>query len=52
LECHARIATPNGKSREVNNKAGTARSNKPVKSHTFENIDKTECQQLFVELRK
>jgi len=51
-DCHARITTPDGKSREVNNKAGTARINPPVKSHTFENIGKTECQQLFVELKK
>lgn len=51
-DCQARITTPDGKSREVNNKAGSARINKPVKSHTFENIGKTECQQLFVELKK
>jgi len=51
-DCQARIATPDGAVKEVNNKAGTARINKPVKSHTFENIGKTECQQLFVELKK
>lgn len=51
-ECHARITTPDGKVREVNNKVGTARINPPVKSHTFENTGKTECQQVFVELKK
>jgi hypothetical protein len=38
--------------KEVNNKAGLARVNPPVKSHTFENIGKTECQQLLVERKK
>jgi oxalate decarboxylase/phosphoglucose isomerase-like protein (cupin superfamily) len=51
-ECHARITASDGKVKEVNNKAGTARINPPVKSHTFENIGTTECQQVFVELKK
>jgi oxalate decarboxylase/phosphoglucose isomerase-like protein (cupin superfamily) len=51
-DCQARITSADGKVKEVNNKAGTARINKPVKSHTFENTGKTECQQLFVELKK
>lgn len=50
--CHARITTPDGKVKEVSNKAGTARVNPAVKSHTFENIGKTECQQLLVERKK
>lgn len=51
-DCHARISTPDGKAREVNNKAGGARINPAVKSHTFENIGKTECQQVLVEKKK
>jgi hypothetical protein len=51
-ECHARITTSDGAVKEVNNKAGGARVNPPVKSHTFENIGKTECQQLLVERKK
>ena len=51
-DCHARISTPDGKVREVNNKAGAARINPPVASHTFENIGKNECQQVLVERKK
>jgi hypothetical protein len=51
-ECHARITTPDGAVKEVNNKAGLARVNPAVKSHTFENIGKSECQQLLVERKK
>jgi hypothetical protein len=51
-DCRARITTPDGKVKEVNNKAGSARINPPVPSHTFENIGKTECQQVFVEMKK
>lgn len=51
-DCHARITTPDGAVKEVNNKAGLARVNPAVKSHTFENIGKTECQQVLVERKK
>lgn len=51
-DCQARIVSGDGKIKEVNNKAGTARINPPVKSHTFENTGTTECQQVFVELKK
>ncbi len=51
-DCHARITTSDGAVKEVNNKAGGARVNPPVKSHTFENIGKTECQQVLVERKK
>ncbi len=51
-DCQARITTPDGKVKEVNNKAGTARVNPPVKSHSFHNIGKTECQQVLVERKK
>jgi hypothetical protein len=51
-DCHARITTADGAVKEVNNKAGLARVNPPVKSHTFENIGKTECQQVLVERKK
>ena len=50
--CHARVTTPDGKTFEVNWKPGEGRINGPVKAHTFENLLKTECQQLFVELKK
>jgi len=50
--CDARITNADGKVREVHNKAGTARVNKPVKSHTFENIGTTECQQVLVEKKR
>jgi len=48
-DCQARISTPEDAAREVKNKAGSARVNAPVKSHTFQNIGKTECQQMLVE---
>ncbi len=51
-DCHARITTSNDKAKEVNNKAGGARVNPAVKSHTFENIGKNECQQVLVERKK
>jgi hypothetical protein len=51
-DCHARITTADGKVREVNNKAGAARINPPVASHTFENIGLNECQQVLVEKRR
>jgi hypothetical protein len=50
-DCQARIATP-GNVKEVSNTAGTARINPAVKSHTFENTGKTECQQVLVERKK
>jgi len=50
--CHAVITAGNGKKKEVRNKAGSGRVNKPVKSHTFHNIGKTVCQQVLVELKK
>jgi hypothetical protein len=51
-DCQARIVTPDGKVKEVSNTAGTARVNPEVKSHTFENTGKTECQQVLVERKK
>ena len=51
-DCQLRVTTPDGKSRDVSNKAGLARINQPVKSHSVENIGKTECQQVLVELKK
>lgn len=51
-DCQARITTADGKVKEVSNKAGTARVNPPVKSHSFENTGKTECQQVLVERKK
>jgi quercetin dioxygenase-like cupin family protein len=51
-DCNARITKSDGTVKEVNNKAGEARINPPVKSHTFENIGKTVCQTLLVERKK
>jgi hypothetical protein len=51
-DCHARITTPDGKVKEVTNKAGLARVNPAVVSHSFENIGKSECQQVLVERKK
>jgi hypothetical protein len=51
-DCHARITTADGKVREVNNKAGAARINPPVASHTFENIGLNECQQVLIEKKR
>jgi len=51
-DCQARITSADGKVKDVNNKAGSARVNPPVKSHTFENTGKTECQQVLVERKK
>jgi len=50
--CDARITAADGKVREVHNKAGSARVNNPVKSHTFENIGTSECQQVLVEKKR
>ena len=48
----AKFTTPDGKVKEVNNKAGGARVNPAVPSHIFENIGKNECQQVLVERKK
>jgi hypothetical protein len=51
-DCHSRVTTADGNVRENHNKAGSARVNPAVRSHTFENIGKNECQQVLVERKK
>jgi hypothetical protein len=51
-DCQARISTPDGKTRDINVKAGSARINPPVASHTKQNIGQSECQQVLVERKK
>jgi mannose-6-phosphate isomerase-like protein (cupin superfamily) len=48
-ECKMRNHSPDGKSRDAENKAGAARVNPPVVSHSLENIGQTECKLIMFE---
>lgn len=51
-DCHRKIQKSDGSVDEKQLKAGSARVINPVKSHTFENVGTTECQQVLFELKK
>lgn len=48
-DCKMRNHSPDGKSREGESKAGAARVNPPVLSHSLENIGPTECKLIMFE---
>jgi hypothetical protein len=48
-DCKTKLTGADGKTRESISKAGTADAVPIIGSHTAENIDKTNCKQLFVE---
>ena len=48
-DCANRVYTPDGKSRDTNEKAGTARAVPIIPSHSAENIGPADCQMLIVE---
>jgi len=48
-DCANRIYTPDGKTRDTNEKAGTARAVPIIPSHSTENIGPADCQMLIVE---
>jgi hypothetical protein len=48
-DCTIRLHSPDGKTRDVNNKAGTAQTVPTTKAHFAENIGPGECRVLFVE---
>ena len=48
-DCINRVYTPDGKTRENNEKAGTVRAVPLISSHSAENIGPADCQMLIVE---
>jgi hypothetical protein len=50
-DCHRKLIKPDGSVDEKRVKTGSARILKPVSAHVFENVGKTECQNLLVELK-
>ena len=48
-DCKSKLTGADGTSRESITKAGTAQAVAVIPSHTAENIDTTNCKQLFVE---
>jgi hypothetical protein len=48
-DCVIRIHQPDGKTRDITNKAGTAQAIPITESHSAENISPGECRVLFVE---
>jgi quercetin dioxygenase-like cupin family protein len=48
-DCALKVITPDGKSRDVNSKAGSANSVPMTQSHHTENVGASDCQVVFVE---
>ncbi|MBV8745259.1 MAG: hypothetical protein JO134_09490 [Xanthobacteraceae bacterium] len=48
-DCTLRIHNPDGTTRDINNKAGTAFTGIVTPSHTAENVSPTDCHGIFVE---
>ena len=48
-DCTLRLRNPDGTSREVKNKAGTAVAGPITSSHTAENVGESDCRGIFVE---
>jgi hypothetical protein len=48
-DCAVRVHNPDGTSREIKNKAGTAFAGPITSSHTAENLGESHCQAIFVE---
>jgi len=51
-DCDRRLTKADGTFDVKHLKAGSSRIIKPVSAHVFENIGKTECQQVLFELKK
>jgi oxalate decarboxylase/phosphoglucose isomerase-like protein (cupin superfamily) len=47
-DCSLKLSTPDGKSRDVNNKAGSAMSVPTTQSHHAENVGLSDCQIVLV----
>ena len=50
-DCHSRTVTSDGKVMENKRKAGETRITPPVVAHTFENLAKTDCKHIHVEMK-
>jgi hypothetical protein len=48
-DCMIRVYAPDGKTRDIPNKAGTAMTVPITSSHTAENIGGSDCRAIFVE---
>src|SRR5580704_596087 len=48
-DCKIRVYAPDGKTRDIPNKAGTAMAVPMTSSHTAENIGESDCRAIFVE---
>lgn len=48
-DCTLRLHNPDGTTRDISNKAGTAMTGRTTASHTAENISETDCRAVFVE---
>jgi hypothetical protein len=48
-DCSLKVYAPDGKSREVNSKAGTANAVPTTQSHHAEYVGASDCQIVFVE---
>jgi len=48
-DCKTRLHTPDGATKEVAGKAGTATANPVIAAHAAENIGDADCKQIFVE---
>jgi hypothetical protein len=48
-DCSLKVVAPDGKSRDVNSKAGSANAVPTTQSHHAENVGASDCQVVFVE---
>jgi hypothetical protein len=48
-DCALKVMAPDGKSRDVNSKAGSANAVPTTQSHHAENVGASDCQVVFVE---
>ena len=48
-DCTLKVYAPDGKSRDVNSKAGSANAVPTTQSHHAENVGASDCQVVFVE---
>jgi hypothetical protein len=48
-DCLIRVYAPDGKTRDITNKAGSATAVPITPSHTAENVCQSDCQAVFVE---
>ena len=48
-DCIIRVYAPDGKTRDISNKAGSAMTVPITQSHSAENVGASDCQAVFVE---